>query len=339
MMTKYDKILRNKNILVTGGTGSFGSKFVDALLKTKANSILILSRDEKKQEDMRIAIHDKRVKFVLGDVRDYNSINNSFYNIDYVFHAAALKQVPSCEFFPMEAVKTNILGAENVMNAAFNNKVKKCILLSTDKAVYPINTMGLTKAVMERVMLSKARENINSQTIFSATRYGNVIGSRGSVIPLFLDQISKNIPITITNPEMTRFLMSLQDAVELVFYALMNASQGDIFVQKAPAARLEDLVFAMEKLFNRSLERNIIGTRHGEKLYEDLVSYEELLRSDETDFFYRIKMDSRNLKYESFLVDGYLHKDKQESYNSHNTTRLSPEEITSLLKKANIKNG
>lgn len=330
-------IVENKVILVTGGTGSFGSKFVDALIKTKISKIIIFSRDEKKQEDMRLSIDDHRVNFVLGDVRDYNSMKSAFIGVDYVFHAAALKQVPTCEFFPMEAVKTNIFGTENVMDACFENNIKKCILLSTDKAVLPYNAMGLSKALMERVMLSKSRNINKNGTIFIATRYGNVLGSRGSVIPLFLNQIKMKKPLTITNPDMTRFMMTLHEAVNLVFFALENGKQGDIFVQKAPAAKLSDIIFALERIFSKKLKTKFIGTRHGEKLYEDLVSAEELLRAKETKKYFQISMDQRNLKYENYLVKGTSENDN-ETYNSHNTKRLSVEEIIKLFKGSLILN-
>lgn len=329
---------KDSNLLVTGGTGSFGSKFVNALLKFPIKRVLIFSRDEKKQEDMRLSINDKRVDFFLGDIRDYNSLKNAIVGIDYVFHAAALKQVPTCEFFPMEAVKTNIIGAENVMNICHENKVKKCVLLSTDKAVLPVNSMGLTKSIMEKVMLSKARNLGNKTTIFIATRYGNVLGSRGSVIPLFLNQIKNNKPLTITNFEMTRFMMTLEDAVNLVFFALENGNQGDIFVQKAPAAQLKDLVSALEKIFEKKIIIKNIGTRHGEKLYEDLVSSEELLRANEIKSYFQIKMDSRNLKYENYLSNGTDKFSRLETYNSHNTKRLSVDEIIDLLKKSRLLN-
>ena len=328
-------ILKNKTILVTGGTGSFGSKFVNALIKTKVQKIIIFSRDEKKQEDMRFSIDDNRVNFVLGDVRDFNSMKSAFVGVDYVFHAAALKQVPSCEFFPMEAVKTNILGTENVMNVCFENKVKKCVLLSTDKAVLPYNAMGLSKALMERVMLSKSRNIDLNGTIFVATRYGNVLGSRGSVVPLFLNQIKLQKPLTITNPEMTRFMMTLEEAVDLVFYALDKGKQGDIFVQKAPAAKLSDIISALENIFNKKLDTKIIGTRHGEKLYEDLVSAEELIRAKETNRYYQISIDHRDLKYENYIVKG-SRKENYDTYNSHNTERLSISKIIKLLKKSGL---
>ena len=330
--------LKNKTVLVTGGTGSFGSKFVDALLKTNVKKIVVFSRDEKKQEDMRLSLSDDRMNFIIGDVRDYNSLKYAFLSVDYVFHAAALKQVPSCEFFPMEAVKTNILGAENIMNASSEYGIKKCILLSTDKAVSPVNAMGLTKAVMERVMLSKARTSQGNRTIFSAKRYGNVVGSRGSVIPLFLKQIKESSPITLTNIAMTRFMMTLEDAVDLVFYALENAQQGDIFVQKSSAASLKDIVCALEQYKDKTIEKTIIGTRHGEKLYEDLVSGEELLRSEENENFYIIKMDNRNLNYTNYLNEGIKIENIVDSYNSHNSTRLTIDEIITLLKKTEISN-
>ena len=323
---------KNKTVLVTGGTGSFGSKFTYSLLKTNIKKIIIFSRDEKKQEDMRFLIDDERVNYFLGDVRDYNSLRSAFLGVDYVFHAAALKQVPSCEFFPMEAVKTNILGAENVMNMCIHSGVKKCVLLSTDKAVLPFNSMGLSKALMERVMLSKSKNIENKGTAFIATRYGNVLGSRGSVIPLFINQIKNNKPLTVTNPKMTRFMMTLDEAVNLVFYALENGNQGDIFVQKSPAAKLSDIILSLEKLFKKNLEIKIIGTRHGEKLYEDLVSTDELHRAKEHRNYYQIKMDHRNLKYENYILKGSK-VNYTETYNSHNTKQLKVKNIIELLKE------
>ena len=329
--------LKNKTILVTGGTGSFGSKFIYALLKTDIKKIIIFSRDEKKQEDMRFVINDDRVNYFLGDVREYNSMRSAFLGVDFVFHAAALKQVPSCEFFPMEAVKTNVLGAENVMNMCVQNNVKKCVLLSTDKAVLPFNAMGLSKALMEKVMLSKSRNVGHKGTIFIATRYGNVLGSRGSVLPLFINQIKNKKPLTITNPEMTRFMMTLDEAVALVFYALNNGKQGDIFVQKSPAAKLSDIILSLEHIYEKKLNIKMIGTRHGEKLYEDLVSNDELFRAKENKNYYQILMDDRNLKYENYLLKG-AHVNNEETYNSHNTERLSVQQIIKLLKKSNVLN-
>ena len=322
--------LNSKNFLITGGTGSFGTTLCNYLLKKKVKNIRIFSRDENKQYQMRKNIKDSRVNFCIGDIRDYDSILNACHEIDYVFHAAALKQVPSCEFYPMEAVKTNIIGTENLLKAASNSKLEKVVLLSTDKAVYPINAMGLSKAMMEKLMLSKNLIN-DMSTIFCATRYGNVMCSRGSVIPLFVNQIKNNLPITITDPQMTRYLMSLDESVNLVLHAFNNGSQGDIFVQKSPACSLIDLVTALKNIFNYKKENIIIGTRHGEKLYESLLSREEMARVEDNGKFFRLPCDNRSLNYDNFFKEGKeINKDHKE-YTSHNTKRLSVEEIQQIL--------
>ena len=320
----------SKNFLITGGTGSFGTTLCNYLLKKKVQSIRIFSRDENKQYQMRKNIKDSRVNFCIGDIRDYDSILNACYEIDYVFHAAALKQVPSCEFYPMEAVKTNIIGTENLLKAASNSNLKKVVLLSTDKAVYPINAMGLSKAMMEKLMLSKNLIN-DASTIFCATRYGNVMCSRGSVIPLFVSQIKNNIPITITDPQMTRYLMSLDESVDLVLHAFNNASQGDIFVQKSSACTILDLVIALKNIFNYKKQNIIIGTRHGEKLYESLLSREEMARVEDHGKFYRLPSDNRSLNYDKFFKEGIEINKEYKEYTSHNTKRLSIEEIQEIL--------
>ena len=327
--------LGSKNFLITGGTGSFGTTLCNYLLKKDVKSIRIFSRDENKQYQMRKNIKDSRVNFCIGDIRDYESILNACYEIDYVFHAAALKQVPSCEFYPMEAVKTNILGTENLLKAASNSNLKKVVLLSTDKAVYPINAMGLSKAMMEKLMLSKNLIN-DLNTIFCATRYGNVMCSRGSVIPLFVSQIKNNIPITITDPQMTRYLMSLDESVDLVLHAFNNGSQGDIFVQKSPACTILDLVIALKNIFNYKKENIIIGTRHGEKLYESLLSREEMARVEDHGKFFRLPSDNRSLNYDKFFKEGKEINKEYKEYTSHNTKRLSIEEIQEILLSLNF---
>jgi len=324
-------ILENKKLLITGGTGSFGNAVLQHFLKSDFSEIRILSRDEKKQEDMRISINDSRVKFFIGDVRDYESIVDVFIGVDYVFHAAALKQVPSCEFYPMEAFKTNVLGAENVMKAAIANQVKRCIVLSTDKAVYPINAMGLSKSMMEKVMVAKARFCDPKKTILCATRYGNVMASRNSVIPLFLNQLISGNPITITDPNMTRFLMTLEESVELVLYAFRNARAGDIFVQKAPACTIGELATVMKKMIGTDSEIKIIGTRHGEKLFESLVSREEMSRAEDLGSYFRIPADHGDLNYNKYFVEGEIKVSSFDDYTSHNTRRLNLEEIELTL--------
>lgn len=322
----------NKTLLITGGTGSFGNAILDGFLKSDIKEIIIYSRDEKKQEDMRIKYKSDILNFVIGDIRDFKSINRAMIGVDYVFHAAALKQVPSCEFFPLEAVQTNILGAENVIEASAANNVEKVIVLSTDKAVYPINTMGMSKALMEKITISKARDTRVKRigAIYCSTRYGNVMCSRGSIIPLFIKQIKEGKPLTITNPEMTRFMMSLDDSVELVMYAFQNGNPGDIFVQKSPGANIQVLAEALQELFNTNNEINIIGERHAEKLYETLCSKEEMSKAEDLGRFYRIPADFRDLNYTKYVqLDGpKLVKDE---YNSHNTRRLTKEELKKLL--------
>jgi len=326
-------MFKNKILLITGGTGSFGNAVLQRFLDTDIGEIRIFSRDEKKQEDMRISLNHPKLKFHIGDVRFYDSIDFAMKGVDLVFHAAALKQVPSCEFYPMEAVRTNILGAENVMNAAYANKVKKVIVLSTDKAVYPINAMGLSKAMMEKLMVAKSRATSASDTVFCATRYGNVMASRGSVIPLFIRQIKEGKPITITDPNMTRFLMSLKESVDLVLYAFTHAVSGDIFIQKAPASTILDLALALKEIFRADNEIKIIGTRHGEKLYESLVNREEMARGIDLGGHYRIPADTRDLNYNKFFFEGQVEIAEIQDYTSHNTQRLSVAEVKDLLLK------
>lgn len=323
----------NKVLMITGGTGSFGNAVLNRFLKTDVKEIRIFSRDEKKQEDMRIALNDPKLKFYIGDVRDYDSIHSAMKGVDYVFHAAALKQVPSCEFYPMEAVRTNVLGADNVMKAAIANRVDRVIVLSTDKAVYPINAMGISKAMMEKLMVAKARMQLEGETVFCATRYGNVMASRGSVIPLFIEQLREGKSITITDPTMTRFLMSLEDSVDLVLHAFEHGEQGDIFIQKAPASTIEVLAQALKELFAKDNEIRIIGTRHGEKLYESLVSREELAKAEDMGQYYRVPADNRDLNYAKFFVEGEMEITEFEDYTSHNTTRLDIEGVKELLLK------
>ena len=300
------KFLKNKILLVTGGTGSFGSTIIRGLLKNNLKEIRIFSRDEKKQEDMRLLYNNSKIKFYIGDVRTFESINQAMKGVDYVFHAAALKQVPSCEFFPMEAVRTNILGAESVLNAAIENKVKKVVVLSTDKAVYPINAMGISKAMMERLTIAKANLYGNNKTILCATRYGNVMGSRGSVMPLFINLIKKGKLLTVTDPQMTRVMMSLEDSVNLVLYAFKNAKQGEIFVQKAPAATVADIATVMNEIFGKKDKVKIIGTRQGEKLFESLLSREEMIRAKDMGRFYCVPSDIRDLNHAKYFVEGKM---------------------------------
>lgn len=329
-------IFEGKVLLITGGTGSFGNAVLRRFLNSKFKEIRIFSRDEKKQEDMRISLKSDKVKFYIGDVRNYDSIYDAMQGVDYAFHAAALKQVPSCEFYPMEAIRTNVLGAENVMRAAIEREVKKCVVLSTDKAVYPINAMGISKAMMEKIMVAKSRICQPDKTILCATRYGNVMASRGSVIPLFLSQIIEGKSITITDPNMTRFLMSLEESVDLVLYAFENAAPGDIFVQKAPASTVHDLAIAMMKLLNRDSEIKIIGTRHGEKLFESLVSREEMARAEDLKGYFRILADGRDLNYGKYFVEGELEVSSTEDYTSHNTLRLDVEGVMKKLMELEI---
>ena len=326
-------IFENKTLLITGGTGSFGnavlSRFVDAPLK----EIRIFSRDEKKQDDMRKVINNPKVKFYIGDVRDYRSVENAMGGVDFIFHAAALKQVPSCEFFPVEAVKTNILGTENILEAAVKEKVQRVVILSTDKAVYPINAMGMSKAMMEKVMVARSRNIAEDATLLCGTRYGNVMASRGSVIPLLIQQIKEGKPLTITDPNMTRFMMTLGDAVDLVLFAFNNGKQGDIFVQKSPASTIETLALALKALYNADNPIKIIGTRHGEKLYEVLVNREDMVKAEDMGDFYRVPADTRDLNYERYFSEGNDHVGTVDDYHSHNTERLDLEKTKSLLLK------
>lgn len=321
----------DKVLMITGGTGSFGNTVLNRFLNTDVKEIIVFSRDEKKQEDMRIGLNNSKVKFYIGDIRNYDSIFRAMAGVDYVFHAAALKQVPSCEFYPMEAVLTNVLGTENVLNAAIANNVKRVILLSTDKAVYPINAMGISKAMGEKILVAKARTVRKGGPILSATRYGNVMASRGSVIPLLVEKIKAGLPLTVTDPKMTRFLMSLEDSVDLVLHAFEHGEQGDIFVQKAPASTIGDLVQALKELFNSEAEIKIIGTRHGEKLYESLVSREEMVKARDMGRYYRIPADNRDLNYDKFILKGQPEANDIDDYTSHNTGRLTPTEIRELL--------
>ena len=328
----------NKSLLITGGTGSFGNAVLDRFLSTDVKEIRIFSRDEKKQDDMRKKYNNPKLKFYIGDVRDYASVNSALNGVDYVFHAAALKQVPSCEFYPLEAVKTNVLGTENVLEAALNNGIKRTVCLSTDKAVYPINAMGISKAMMEKVIVAKSRNAASYNSVICTTRYGNVMASRGSVIPLFLRQIFDNKPLSITDPNMTRFMMTLEDAVDLVLHAFENGNNGDIFVQKAPAATIEVLVKALLKLTDRPDHAvSVIGTRHGEKLYEALCSREEMfVAQDQTDY-YRIPSDNRDLNYDKFFSEGSDSNVEIDEYNSHNTKMLSESELIFLLNSIGYK--
>jgi UDP-glucose 4-epimerase len=326
-------MFKDKVLLITGGTGSFGNAVLQRFLATDFAEIRVFSRDEKKQEDMRLALGDDRVKFYIGDVRSYDSVHDALRNVDYVFHAAALKQVPSCEFYPMEAVQTNVVGAENVMRAAIAHGVRRCVVLSTDKAVYPINSMGMTKALMEKVMVARSRQSDPERTVLCATRYGNVMASRGSVIPLFIKQLLEGKPLTLTDPSMTRFLMSLDESVDLVLYAFEHARPGDIFVQKAPASTVGDLATALRELMRRDNELRVIGTRHGEKLYESLVSREEMARVEDLGGYYRIPADSRDLNYDKYFVNGETRISTLEDYTSHNTERLDVEGVKRVLLK------
>lgn len=326
-------MFNNKVLLITGGTGSFGNTVLKRFLSTEVREIRIFSRDEKKQEEMRIALNSPKLKFHIGDVRDYNSVLQSMKGVDYVFHAAALKQVPSCEFYPMESVRTNIIGTENVMNAATAKGVKRVVVLSTDKAVYPINAMGISKAMAEKLMVAKARTQVEAETVLCATRYGNVMASRGSVIPLFVSQLKEGKQLTITDPSMTRFLMSLEDSVDLVLYAFEHGAQGDIFVQKAPASTVADLAQALKELFNKDEPVRVIGTRHGEKLYESLISREEMAKAVDMGGYYRIPADNRDLNYAQYFSEGEEKISTQEDYTSHNTERLNVAQVKKLLLK------
>lgn len=324
-------MFKDKVLLITGGTGSFGNAVLRRFMNTGLREIRIFSRDEKKQEDMRISINNDLVKFYIGDVRDEKSIDRAMKGVDFVFHAAALKQVPSCEFYPLEAVKTNVLGTDNVLNAAVANGVKRVVVLSTDKAVYPINAMGMSKAMAEKVMVAHSRSYSKSETVMCATRYGNVMASRGSVIPLFVDQILGNNVLTLTDPKMTRFLMSLEDSVDLVLHAFSNALPGDIFIQKAPATTVEVLAQALQDLFKRQVGTKIIGTRHGEKLYETLISREEMASAEDQGGYFRIPADNRDLNYAKYFSVGDQEISELDDYTSHSTKRLDIDEVKSLL--------
>ena len=326
-------MFKDKVLMISGGTGSFGNTVLKRFLSSEVAEIRIFSRDEKKQEDMRIALNNNKLKFYIGDVRDEKSVHQAMKGVDYVFHAAALKQVPSCEFYPMEAVRTNVVGTENVLNAATACDVKRVVVLSTDKAVYPINAMGISKAMAEKLMVAKSRMQHQSETVFCATRYGNVMASRGSVIPLFVSQLKEGKPLTVTDPNMTRFLMSLDNSVDLVLYAFEHGMQGDIFVQKAPAATVADLAQALRELFNRGNPLRIIGTRHGEKLYESLISREEMAHAQDMGGYYRIPADNRDLNYAKYFSEGEEKISLLDDYTSHNTHRLNVEQIKALLLK------
>ncbi len=326
-------MFNNKVLMITGGTGSFGNAVLKRFLSTDVREIRIFSRDEKKQEEMRKALNNDKLKFYIGDIRNHDSIQQAMKGVNYVFHAAALKQVPSCEFYPMEAVRTNVLGAENVMNAAITQGVERLVVLSTDKAVYPINAMGVSKAMMEKLMVAKARMQNQGETLLCATRYGNVMASRGSVIPLFVSQIKEGKALTLTDPSMTRFLMSLDDSVDLVLHAFEHGQQGDIFVQKAPASSVANLAAALLQMFGVSTTPRIIGTRHGEKLFETLVSREEMARVEDMGDYYRVPADNRDLNYAKYFSDGEEKISHLEDYTSHNTQQLDVEKVKSLLKK------
>jgi UDP-glucose 4-epimerase len=331
-----ENLFTEKSLLITGGTGSFGNAVLRRILKTDIKEIRIFSRDEKKQDDMRQYYNSAKIKYYIGDVRNYESINSAMKGVDFVFQAAALKQVPSCEFFPVEAVRTNVLGCENVLNAAMENKVSRVIVLSTDKAVYPINAMGMSKALSEKVMVAKSRNLVGTGMVFCGTRYGNVMASRGSVIPLFIDQIKKGNPLTITDPNMTRYMMTLDDAVDLVIFAFKNGNPGDIFVQKSPAATIEVLAKALLELFKAKNPIKIIGTRHGEKLYETLVNREEMLKAEDLGNFFRIPADTRDLNYNRFFIEGEAKISQTEEYTSHNTSRLNLEETKQMLLRLDL---
>lgn len=324
-------MFKDRTLLITGGTGSFGGAVLDRFLNTDIGEIRIFSRDEKKQDDMRRIYRNDKIKYYIGDVRDLPSVKNAMHGVDYLFHAAALKQVPSCEFFPLEAVRTNILGTENVLNAAIEFGVKRCICLSTDKAAYPINAMGMSKALMEKIIVAKSRTVLPDKTTICVTRYGNVMASRGSVIPLFVQQIKSGKPITVTDPNMTRYLMSLEEAVELVIYAFEHAHTGDIVVQKSPASTVGDLANAVRQLFNPDHEIKIIGTRHGEKVYETLLTKEEYFKAQDRGQYFRVPADNRDLNYDNYFIQGNQELSTVDEYNSHNTYRLNIEEIRNRL--------
>lgn len=328
-----NNFLTNKTILITGGTGSFGKKFIEKILKSNFKQINILSRDEKKQEDLRNQLDNKKIKFYIGDVRDKASISESFKNVDYIFHAAALKQVPSCEFYPLEAIKTNTIGTSNVVDLAIKNKVEKMVLLSTDKAVYPINAMGLSKALAERIVISKSRNLTNKETLLCITRYGNVIGSRGSVIPLFLEQINSGKNITITNPNMTRFMMTLDQSIELVLYAMQKGKQGETFVLRSPSSTIELIAKTLKKIKRSKSKIKIIGTRHGEKDHEVLISKEEMIRAKKERNFFRIAPDIRDLNYSNYFYIGNRKISTCKEYSSNNTEKLNEKSLIELLNK------
>ncbi|MDY6068355.1 MAG: polysaccharide biosynthesis protein [Opitutales bacterium] len=330
-------MFKNKTLLITGGTGSFGNAVLKRMLNSDFGEIRIFSRDEKKQDDMRHALQNPKVKFYIGDVRDRQSVDNAMDGVDYIFSAAALKQVPSCEFFPMQALRTNVIGTDNVLDSAIAHGVKNVVVLSTDKAAYPINAMGISKAMMEKVAIAKGRAlGENAKTTISCTRYGNVMASRGSVIPLWIDQIKRKAPITLTNPKMTRFMMTLEDAVDLVIFAFEHAQNGDLFVQKAPSATLDVLAQALKELYNSNSPVNIIGTRHGEKLYETLVTQEEMAKAVDMGNYYRIPCDTRDLNYDKYFTEGSEKINEVETYNSENTELLSVDEMKKLLLKLDM---
>lgn len=329
-------MFNNKTLLITGGTGTFGNAVLRRFLATDIGEVRVFSRDEKKQEDMRLAYANPKLKFYIGDVRDYDSIAAALPGVDYIFHAAALKQVPSCEFYPLEALRTNALGAENVLNAAMANGVERAIVLSTDKSVYPINAMGLSKAMMEKLMVAKSRLWRPGATILCGTRYGNVMGSRGSVIPLFIQQIKDGQPLTVTDPNMTRFMMSIDDAVDLVLFAYQHGNPGDIFVQKAPAATIETLALAVKKLFDAPNPIRVIGTRHGEKLFETLLTREERVKAQDMGSYFRVPADNRDLNYNVYFGEGQETLSHEEDYHSHNTERLDVDGMMSLLLKLDL---
>ena len=326
-------MFNDKKLLITGGTGSFGNAVLRRFLDSDIAEIRIFSRDEKKQEDMRIALGCDKVKFYIGDVRDYDSLSQAMTGVDYVFHAAALKQVPSCEFYPMEAVRTNVLGTENMLNAAIAKGVSRVVVLSTDKAVYPINAMGISKAMAEKLMVAKSRTIPEGGTVVCATRYGNVMASRGSVIPLFIQQLRDGQEITVTDPSMTRFLMSLEESVDLVLHAFEHGQQGDIFIQKAPASTVADLAQALKELLNKTNPVKVIGTRHGEKLYESLVSREEMAKAEDMGRYFRIPADNRDLNYKKYFVEGEQRISEFDDYTSHNTHRLDVQGVKDVLRK------
>ena len=326
-------MFNNKTLLITGGTGSFGNAVLRRFLKTDISQIRIFSRDEKKQDDMRQQYRDSKIKFYIGDVRQLDSVQEAMSGVDYVFSAAALKQVPSCEFYPMEAIRTNVIGTDNTLQAALNTQVKCVVVLSTDKAAYPINAMGISKAMMEKVMIARSRVAADKKQVFCGTRYGNVMASRGSVIPMFLQQIESGQPLTVTDPHMTRFMMTLDDAVDLVVYAFQHAKPGDMFVQKAPAATIGTLAEAVKRLMKADNPLKVIGTRHGEKLYETLLTREEMAKADDLGNYFRVPADNRDLNYNLYFTEGAHKVEQQEDYHSHNTKRLNVDEMMDLLLK------